>query len=430
MKKNLLKIAMLLPFIGFAQNSIIYIANEGNFGTGNGSLSTYDKSTNTITNDVFNSVNSASLGDVVQSMEYFDGKGYVCVNGSAKIEVIDENATYVATIPVASPRYIKQVNANKAYATDWGINGVQVIDLASNTVSSTISCGAGPEGISVSNGFAYVCNVGGWGLDSTVTIINTTTDAVEVTITVGDKPNSTVVDANSNVWVLTGGYTEYDAAWNVIAETPGVLAMINTITNAVETTFTFPIGNHPEDLVVNGAGDKLYYSDGSWSKAVYEFGIGDTALATSPIINKSFYGLGYDPVSNEIYGSDAVDYVQQGWVFRYTATGAVVDSFEVGIIPSGFAFRQDVLAVSDISSSSVSVFPNPSNGRFFINSSETMNNIIVRDILGAVVKSIEVNSLSDVIDLTTFNKGFYLIEINTDTGILTKKVIVESFLNK
>ncbi|MBT3621375.1 MAG: T9SS type A sorting domain-containing protein [Flavobacteriales bacterium] len=425
MKKSIFKIAMLFPFIGFAQNSTVYITNEGNFGTGNGSLSIYDKTSNSVTNDVFSTVNSAYLGDVVQSMEFFDGKGYVCVNGSAKIEVIDENATYIATIAMASPRYLKQVNATKAYVTDWGINGVQVIDLTTNTVTSTIACGAGPEGIAVSNGFAYVCNVGAWGLDSTVTIINTTTDAVETTLTVGDKPNSAVVDANGNVWVLTGGYTEYDANWNVVSETPGVLAMINTTTNTIDVSYTFTVGNHPEDLVINGAGDKLYYSDGSWSKAVYEFGINDSQLAVTPIINKSFYGLGYDPISNEIYGSDAVDFTQQGWVFRYATTGAVVDSFQVGIIPGGFAFRQDVLGVSDMSTASISVYPNPSSGRFFINSSELINSITVRNILGAVVNSVVVSSLSDVIDLTAENKGIYLVDIKTNSGTITKKLIVE-----
>ena len=38
MRKKIFKIAMLFPFIGFAQNSTVYITNEGNFGTGNGSL--------------------------------------------------------------------------------------------------------------------------------------------------------------------------------------------------------------------------------------------------------------------------------------------------------------------------------------------------------------------------------------------------------
>jgi YVTN family beta-propeller protein len=417
---------MLLPFIGFAQSSSVYITNEGNFGTGNGSISIYDKATNSVSNDVYSSNNGgALLGDVVQSMEWINGSGYICVNNSSTIQVIDENHLYVTAIQVSQPRYLKQVNTSKAYASDWGINGIQVIDLFSNTISSTIDCGTGPEGIAVSNGFAYVCNVGGWGLDSTVTVINTNTDSVEANLTVGDKPNSAVVDINGNVWILTGGFTEYDANWNVISETPGVLAMINTSTNTIETSLVFPIGNHPEDLVINGAGNKLYYSDGSWSKAVYEFGINDVSLPTIPIIDRSFYGLGYDPISNEIYGSDAVDFVQQGWVYRYATTGLVVDSFQVGIIPGSFAFSETVTSISDLNTASISVYPNPSSGRFLINSSEIINSIVVRNVLGEVVKSVTLSNFSDVIDLTKEINGVYLVEINTNFGVMTKKLIVE-----
>tara|TARA_B100000700_G_C15035202_1_gene852468 strand:+ start:1000 stop:2280 length:1281 start_codon:yes stop_codon:yes gene_type:complete len=426
MRKFLFQITLLIPLLGLSQSSKVFITNEGNFGTGNGSLSVYDNTTNNVTNNVFATANGgALLGDVVQSMEYFNERGYLCINNSAKIEVVDENANYIATIPAVTPRYIKQVDVNKAYATDWGIDGVQVIDLTSNTVSTTITCGVGPEGLAVSNGFAYICNVGGWGLDSTVTVININTDAVETTLTVGDKPNSAVVDKNGNIWILTGGYTEYDANWNVVFETPGVLAMINAATNTVEASYTFPVGNHPRDLVINGAGDKMYYCDGAWSMSVYEFGILDTSLPTSPIIARSFYGLGYDPVLNEIYGSDAVDFVQQGWVYRYASTGSVIDSFQVGIIPGSFAFQQNTLSINNSNVAEISVYPNPTNGRFFINSSHNIKTILVRNVLGAVIKSISINNLSEVIDLNGFDKGIYIVDIETEYEIISKKLILQ-----
>ena len=312
-----------------------FVTNEGNFGTGNGSISFVDEY-GAVENDVFASINSFALGDVVQSMNIINDNAYILVNGSSKIEVASVDFMYsVATIDAVSPRYIAKVNDNKAYVTDWGINGVQVIDLLTNTISSTIACGTGPEGITVANGFAYVCNVGGFSLDSTVTIINTTTDVVETTLTVGDKPNSAVVDANGAVWVLTGGYTEYDAAWNVVSETAGNLVKI--VGNTIEATYTFAVGNHPEDLVINDAGTTLYYSDGSWSKAVYSFQISDTDLSSTPVINKSFYGLGF--ANGYIYGTDAVDYTQQGWSFRYTENGSLVDSLQVGVIPGGYCFN-------------------------------------------------------------------------------------------
>ena len=312
-----------------------FVTNEGNFGNGNGSIS-FVTDEGTVENAVFESVNSFVLGDVVQSMNIIGANAYVLVNGSAKIEVATiADMKSVATINVVSPRFIAKVSDAKAYVTDWGINGVQVIDLTTNTVSSTITCGTGPEGIAISNGFAYVCNVGGFSLDSTVTIINTTTDVVVTTLAVGDKPNSAVVDANGAVWVLTGGYTEYDADWNIVSETTGNLVKI--VGNTIEATFAFAVGNHPEDLVINDAGTTLYYSDGSWSKAVYAFDISASELPTPALINKSFYGLGAS--NGYVYGTDAVDFTQSGWSFKYSDNGTVVDSVQVGIIPGGYCFN-------------------------------------------------------------------------------------------
>ena len=351
MKKNLRKIGMFALAItvlaSCKKDNIddIYVAgnyedgyfvtNEGNFGTGNGSISFVDEY-GAVENDVFASINSFALGDVVQSMNIINDNAYILVNGSSKIEVASVDSMYsVATIDAVSPRYIAKVNDNKAYVTDWGINGVQVIDLLTNTISSTIACGTGPEGITVANGFAYVCNVGGWGLDNTVSVINTTTDAVETTLTVGDKPNSVVVDVNGAVWVLTGGFTEYDDDWNVVSETAGNLVKI--VNNTIEETYAFALGNHPQDLVIDDAGTTLYYSDGSWSKAVYAFDVNDTALPTTALINKSFYGLGVH--GGYVYGTDAVDFTQSGWSYKYTAEGTIIDSVQVGIIPGGYCFN-------------------------------------------------------------------------------------------
>ena len=69
-----------------------------------------------------------------------------------------------------------------------------------------------------------------------------------------DKPNSAVVDATGNLWVLSGGYTEYDANWNIVNETAGALAHIDTYTENVISNLEFPIGQHPKNRH-NRAGD-------------------------------------------------------------------------------------------------------------------------------------------------------------------------------
>ena len=60
-----------------------FVTNEGNFGSGNGSLSYVDDN-NQVTNNVFSSINSFPLGDVVQSMSIINDNAYIVVNGSAK----------------------------------------------------------------------------------------------------------------------------------------------------------------------------------------------------------------------------------------------------------------------------------------------------------------------------------------------------------
>ena len=357
MKKQLTKIGMIAlaitTFTSCVKDNLIddggivvegnydngyFVTNEGNFGSGNGTIS-FVSEDGTVENEVFSSVNAFPLGDVVQSMNIFGGNAYILVNGSSKIEVASiDSMNSVATIEgLISPRYIVKVSDSKAYVTDWGINGLQVVDLTTNTISSTITCGTGPEGIVVSDfsPFAYVCNLGGFGLDNTVSVIDIENDVVVSTLEVGDRPNSVVVDANGDVWVLTGGYTEYDANWNVVSETAGNLVKISN--NEIVSTYIFSVGNHPEDLVINDEGNTLFYSDGSWSKSVYAFDITDTKLSTTALINKNFYGLGCD--NGYLYGTDAVDFSQNGWSFQYTTNGDLVDSAQVGIIPGGYSFN-------------------------------------------------------------------------------------------
>ncbi|MEJ6749487.1 MAG: YncE family protein, partial [Flavobacteriales bacterium] len=103
-----------------------FVTNEGNFDSGNGSISFVSNEGN-VEDDVFASVNSVPLGDVVQSMTIIGENAYIIVNGSAKIEVASlDSMINLATITgLTSPRYIASVSENKAYVTDWGV-GVQV----------------------------------------------------------------------------------------------------------------------------------------------------------------------------------------------------------------------------------------------------------------------------------------------------------------
>ena len=52
-----------------------------------------------------------------------------------------------------------------------------------------------------------------------------------------------------------------------------------------------------------------------------------------------FYGLSVHPNSNEIYVTDAVDFVQSGWLYRYNNVGTLLDSVNTGINPQAIYFK-------------------------------------------------------------------------------------------
>ena len=105
----------------------------------------------------------------------------------------------------------------------------------------------------------------------------------------------------------------------MVSETAGSLVKI--VNNNIEETYMFEVGDHPQNLVINDARTDLYFSNGSWSKSVYSMKISDTQLPDIPLINRSFYALGFN--DGFIYGTDPVDYSQQGWSYRYMANGTI-----------------------------------------------------------------------------------------------------------
>src|ERR1043165_7729268 len=64
----------------------VFVTNEGQFGSGSGTISFYNRSSKTVTADIFQKANSFPLGNVVQSMNVFNDKGYIVVNNAQKIE--------------------------------------------------------------------------------------------------------------------------------------------------------------------------------------------------------------------------------------------------------------------------------------------------------------------------------------------------------
>jgi hypothetical protein len=73
------------------------------------------------------------------------------------------------------------------------------------------------------------------------------------------------------------------------------------------------------------------------------------------------------------------------------------------------------------------VFPNPSNGLFFVSVSENLTNTVISltDIHGQRVLQRQLNTAYEVIDASELAKGMYIVTIQSNKGRAQKKLVIE-----
>lgn len=316
----------------------LFIVNEGNFLTPNGSIS-YLSDDLQIENNVFSLVNPGKVtGDTPLSIGFNGDMAYIIVNGSNKIEVVNRYTfKSIATITsqVKNPRYIAFANG-KGYITNWGDGNVAtddyvaVLDLTSNTITSTISVVEGPEKIIEDSGKLYVAHKGGFSQGNSLTVINAANNTVTTNFVVGDVPGSLAKD-NGTLYILCNGRPSYAAP-----ETPGKIVKVNLSTNTVTSTLNFSGVTHPDFLDLDNS--KIYYTVGN---SIFSAPVNTTTLPTTETFKAtgvaSLYGFAVK--NDKIYVADASNYQDPGDIYIYSTAGTVLNKFGVSILPNGFYFN-------------------------------------------------------------------------------------------
>ncbi len=322
-----------------AFGSGLFICNEGNFQYGNATLSYYDPVTCEVQNEVFFRANGMKLGDVAQSMTIYGDRGWIVVNNSHVIFAIDLNTfKEVGRIEnLTSPRYIHFINDEKAYVTQIWDNRIFIVNPRTYSITGYITV----PGMTMENGSTeqmvsygdYVyCNC--WSYQNRIIKIDTTTDRVVGQLEVGVQPTSLVLDHYGKMWTITdGGYSGSPYGY----EAP-TLCCIDAETFEIDRQFMFRLGDAPSELQLNGARDTLYWiNDDIWRMDVTA-----SRVPVRPFIqarDTKYYGLTVDPSAGDVYVADAIDYQQQGLIYRYSADGELVDEFYVGITPGAFCWK-------------------------------------------------------------------------------------------
>ena len=272
-------------------------------------------------------------------MTLHNGVGWIAVNNSHVVFAVDPDTfREVGRITnLTSPRYIHFISDEKAYVTQIWDNRIFIVNPKRYEITGYIEC---PDMTAESGSTEQMVQYGKyvfvncWSYQNRLLKIDTRTDQIVAQLEVGIQPTSLVADRNGKLWTVTdGGYEGSPYGY----EAPS-LYRIDAETFSVEKQFRFRKGDSPSEMQLNGTRDTLYFIN----KAIWRLPVTATNFPVKPFVpyqNTLYYGLTVNPFNSEVYVADAIDYVQDGVILRYSPEGELLDEFYVGIIPGAFCWR-------------------------------------------------------------------------------------------
>lgn len=306
----------------------VLVTCEGNFMSGNASISYYDRNTQSVVEDLYQQVNQQGLGDVCQSLYATSHDYYLVVNNSGKIIKVNKtDFRYTGEIAgLTSPRYFLPVSRSKAYVSDLYANAISIVDLVLMTKVSSIPLPGWTEEMLMHEGIIYVTNY----YSSYLYLLNPSTDQIIDSILLSYGANSITEDKYGRLWVACAGKPQQNI--------PGIIYCIYPATREVIKQFPLQLPLSPHHIRSDGEGNFLYFI----AKDLWKMHVDSNTLPSTPLLsgeNKNFYSVGVDPTYHEIFVCDAMDYIQKGTVYRMLPDGTMIDTFRTGIIPGNVYFE-------------------------------------------------------------------------------------------
>lgn len=340
------------PSAGAYSEGVIVI-NGGNFGQNNGTFSFLKRDEGTVVQNIFNLVN----GQVALPPEDGRIEGYAeagetgiilfdhsAVSEEDRLVFVDastfEKKSELTAPGIENPRDVVVISETKAYVTNWdALNAdysykdgyILVINPKTREAGKKITIGPGAENMVLHQNKVYVGRA--W-TGNELTVVSTNTDEVVKTLSFESWPQPVGIDASGKLWVKEGNRFH----------------RINTSTDAVEATVTAGDDAARSIGVAALTADKaniifvLSRSDESTNfvevGSTYLFKTSsETVSVDTPVVDRVFSALAADPVSKEVYAGVTPNFSQAGYVLRLSAAGVLQDSVKVEISPEGFFFK-------------------------------------------------------------------------------------------
>lgn len=154
----------------------------------------------------------------------------------------------------------------------------------------------------------------------------------------------------------------------------------------------------------------------------------DTPAANAPTFGCPTPGSVLKCSGTKVLTMDYMDYVDDACMYLFTAGQAARMIAYYNTIAG--QYQTNVLANTEVVQNSFSIFPNPNKGSFSIQFNKSIGSYSVElfDVLGKTIyeNNFEQNSsLTQEITIPNATKGVYFVNVKSNEGIVTKKIIVE-----
>lgn len=341
-----------------ASPSRMYLLNEGNMGSNKASIDIVDYRTGFYNRNIYPEKNPTvvkELGDVGNDIQVYRDRIYAVINCSHKVEVMDANTgERITQYDIPNCRYIR-FHKNHAYVTSYVApvmidpaapqGAVYRIDLRTNRIVRKILVGFQPEELEIHNGLIFVANSGGYRAphyDETVSIIDMNRFKQVAQVPVAINLHRLKVDSNGKIWVSSrGDYKEIGSNLFVLRKTDK-----SPWSYEVEKSMNIPCSN----MAMKGDSLYLYSVEYNMNTKENEVTYGIIDVNKMELVSDSFikdgtekeieipYGIAIHPVTNEIYVTDAKNYVSSGVLHCYGTDGIKRWSVRTGDIPAHMTF--------------------------------------------------------------------------------------------
>jgi hypothetical protein len=219
------------------------------------------------------------------------------------------------------PWKILQISSTEALAAEYMGGKMAVVNLTSNTITSTIDLGTGQNSIASLGNNVYVTTG-----SNTIISIDKSAKALLAQNWVGENPGQVLADsAHNSLLIFTAGNYAPKTFGKILWVKPSSLLITDSL--IVDTT------HYINEMVYAGSKVYILYND-----KVQVLDMATHKLSDDALFTKSYYGGYFDAAKNLLYLGTAVDFQSNDVVDVFDLTSNTLKrTINVGIAPSFFA---------------------------------------------------------------------------------------------